>query len=85
MGKVNQKLGTNYQLFNYYGAPDAETVMVAMGSMCDAAEEVAFARRTPRVRKSVWRQSGPIVLLPRERFVAGSARHHQERGSHGPL
>ena len=40
MGKVNQKLGTNYQLFNYYGAPDAETVMVAMGSMCDAAEEV---------------------------------------------
>ena len=40
MGKVNQKLGTNYQLFNYYGVPDAETVMVAMGSMCDAAEEV---------------------------------------------
>ena len=40
MGKVNQRLGTNYQLFNYYGAPDAETVMVAMGSVCDAAEEV---------------------------------------------
>ena len=40
MDKVNQRLGTNYQLFNYYGAPDAETVMVAMGSVCDAAEEV---------------------------------------------
>ena len=40
MDKVNQRLGTNYQLFNYYGAEDAETVMVAMGSVCDAAEEV---------------------------------------------
>ncbi len=40
MDKVNEKIGTDYQLFNYYGAEDAETVMVAMGSMCDAAEEV---------------------------------------------
>ena len=40
MDKVNEKIGTNYKLFNYYGAPDAETVMVAMGSVCDAAEEV---------------------------------------------
>ena len=40
MGKVNEKLGTNYQLFNYYGAPDAERVMIAMGSICDVAEEV---------------------------------------------
>ena len=40
MGKVNEKLGTNYQLFNYYGAPDAERVIVAMGSICDVAEEV---------------------------------------------
>ncbi|MBR4050118.1 MAG: pyruvate:ferredoxin (flavodoxin) oxidoreductase [Clostridia bacterium] len=40
MGKVNEKLGTNYQLFNYYGAPDAERVIVAMGSFCDVAEEV---------------------------------------------
>ncbi|MBR2666655.1 MAG: pyruvate:ferredoxin (flavodoxin) oxidoreductase [Oscillospiraceae bacterium] len=39
MAKVNAKIGTNYQLFNYYGAPDAETVMVAMGSVCDAIEE----------------------------------------------
>ena len=40
MGKVNAKLGTNYQLFNYYGTPDAERVNVAMGSICDVAEEV---------------------------------------------
>ena len=40
MGKINEKLGTNYQLFNYYGAEDAERVIVAMGSICDVAEEV---------------------------------------------
>ena len=40
MGKVNEKLGTDYQLFNYYGAPDAERVIVAMGSICDVIEEV---------------------------------------------
>ena len=39
MAQVNEKIGTDYRLFNYYGAPDAETVMVAMGSLCDAAEE----------------------------------------------
>ena len=40
MGKVNAKLGTNYQLFNYYGAEDADRVIIAMGSICDVAEEV---------------------------------------------
>ena len=40
MAKVNEKLGTDYQLFNYYGAPDADRVIVAMGSICDVAEEV---------------------------------------------
>ena len=40
MGMINDKLGTDYQLFNYYGAPDAERVIVAMGSVCDVAEEV---------------------------------------------
>ena len=38
--KVNEKLGTNYDLFNYYGAPDADRVIVAMGSINDVAEEV---------------------------------------------
>ena len=40
MNKVNEKLGTDYKLFNYYGAADAERVIVAMGSICDVAEEV---------------------------------------------
>ena len=40
MNKVNAKLGTDYKLFNYYGAPDAERIIIAMGSICDVAEEV---------------------------------------------
>ena len=40
MGKINEKLGTNYDLFNYYGAEDADRVIIAMGSICDVAEEV---------------------------------------------
>lgn len=40
MHQVNVKLGTNYELFNYYGAPDADRVIVAMGSFCDVVEEV---------------------------------------------
>ena len=40
MNKVNEKIGTNYKPFNYYGAADAEHVIVAMGSVCDCAEEV---------------------------------------------
>ncbi len=39
MNKVNAKIGTDYKLFNYYGAPDAEKVIVAMGSACDTIEE----------------------------------------------
>ncbi len=40
MDKVNAKIGTDYKLFNYYGAPDADRVIVAMGSICDVCEEV---------------------------------------------
>ncbi len=40
MAKVNAKIGTDYQLFNYYGAPDATDVIVAMGSVVDTIEEV---------------------------------------------
>ena len=39
MDKVNKKIGTDYKLFNYYGAPDAETVIIAMGSVCETIEE----------------------------------------------
>ena len=40
MNQVNARIGTNYKPFNYYGVPNATHVMVAMGSVCDAAEEV---------------------------------------------
>ncbi len=40
MNKVNEKIGSDYKPFNYYGAPDAEQIIVAMGSVCEAAEEV---------------------------------------------
>ena len=39
LDKVNEKVGTDYKLFNYYGAPDAEKVIIAMGSVCDTIEE----------------------------------------------
>ena len=39
MDKVNEKIGTNYKLFNYYGAEDAESVIIAMGSVCDTIDE----------------------------------------------
>lgn len=40
MNKVNEKIGTDYKPFNYYGAPDADKVIVAMGSACETIEEV---------------------------------------------
>lgn len=40
MEKVNMKIGTSYKPFNYYGAEDAEEIIIAMGSVCDAAEEI---------------------------------------------
>ena len=40
MAKINEKLGTDYKLFNYYGAADADRVIIAMGSICDVTEEV---------------------------------------------
>ncbi|HHT96544.1 MAG TPA: pyruvate:ferredoxin (flavodoxin) oxidoreductase [Clostridiales bacterium] len=39
MDKVNEKIGTDYKLFNYYGAEDAEHIIIAMGSVCDTIEE----------------------------------------------
>jgi len=68
MGKVNAKLGTNYQLFNYYGAPDAERVIIAMGSICDVAEEVidylvAQGEKVGLVKVRLYRPFCPEKLL----------------------
>ena len=69
MHQVNAKLGTNYELFNYYGAPDADRVIVAMGSLCDVAEEVidylnAHGEKVGLVKVRLYR---PFVS---EKFVA---------------
>ena len=39
MNQVNAKIGTDYKLFNYYGAEDAESVIIAMGSVCETIDE----------------------------------------------
>ena len=64
MAKVNAKLGTDYQLFNYYGAPDADRVIVAMGSICDVAEEVIdYPDRSRREGRPC--QGPPVPPVPR--------------------
>ena len=68
MGKVNAKLGTDYQLFNYYGAPDADRVIIAMGSICDVAEEVidyltAQGEKVGLVKVRLYRPFCPDKLL----------------------
>ncbi len=68
MKKVNDKLGTNYDLFNYYGAEDADRVIIAMGSVCDVAEEVidyldAMGQKVGLVKVRLYRPWSPKALL----------------------
>ena len=68
MGKINEKLGTDYQLFNYYGAADADRVIIAMGSICDVAEEVidylnAHGEKVGLVKVRLYRPFCPDKLL----------------------
>ena len=68
MAKVNEKLGTNYQLFNYYGAADAERVIVAMGSVNDVIEEVidylnAHGEKVGLVKVRLFRPFCPEKLI----------------------
>lgn len=73
MAKINEKLGTNYDLFNYYGAPDADRVIIAMGSICDVAEEVidyltAKGEKVGLVKVRLyrpWVSSGLLKVLPK--------------------
>ena len=65
MDKVNAKIGTDYKLFNYYGAPDAEHVIIAMGSVNDTIEEtidylVAAGKKVGVVKVRLYR---PFVAL----------------------
>ena len=68
MGKINEKLGTNYDLFNYYGAEDADRVIIAMGSICDVAEEVidyltAAGEKVGLIKVRLYRPWVPAALL----------------------
>ena len=68
MDRINAKLGTDYQLFNYYGAPDADRVIVAMGSICDVAEEVidylnAHGEKVGLVKVRLFRPFAPEKLV----------------------
>ncbi|MGI6105843.1 MAG: pyruvate:ferredoxin (flavodoxin) oxidoreductase [Raoultibacter sp.] len=77
MHQVNEKLGTNYELFNYYGAPDADRVIVAMGSFCDVVEEVidylnAQGQRVGLVKVRLYR---PFVT---EKFMAALPENVQK-------
>jgi pyruvate-ferredoxin/flavodoxin oxidoreductase len=73
MAKVNEKLGTNYDLFNYYGAPDADRVIIAMGSFCDVAEEVidyltAAGEKVGLVKVRLyrpWVSNGLLKVIPK--------------------
>ncbi|MFG6331159.1 MAG: pyruvate:ferredoxin (flavodoxin) oxidoreductase [Lachnospiraceae bacterium] len=68
MDKVNAKIGTNYKLFNYYGAPDAEKVIIAMGSVCDTIEEtidylMAAGRKVGVVKVRLYRPFSAEALI----------------------
>ena len=68
MDMVNAKLGTDYKLFNYYGHPEADRVIVAMGSICDVAEEVidylnAHGEKVGLVKVRLYRPFAPEKLL----------------------
>ncbi len=68
MDKINAKLGTDYKLFNYYGAADADRVIVAMGSICDVAEEVidylnAHGEKVGLVKVRLYRPFAPEKLI----------------------
>ena len=68
MDKINAKLGTDYKLFNYYGAADADRVIIAMGSICDVAEEVidylnAHGEKVGLVKVRLFRPFAPEKLI----------------------
>ena len=68
MDKVNEKIGTNYKLFNYHGAEDAEHVIIAMGSVCDTIDEtvdylLAAGRKVGVVKVRLYRPFSAEALI----------------------
>ena len=83
MGKINEKLGTDYQLFNYYGAADADRVIIAMGSICDVAEEVIDYLNAQR-REGGPHQGPAVPALACGQAARRHPRHLQEDRRAGP-
>ena len=91
MGKVNAKLGTNYQLFNYYGAADADRVIIAMGSICDVAEEVidylnAHGEKVGLIKVRLyrpWRADKLIAAIPETAKKIAVLDRTKEPGAQG--
>ena len=68
MNKVNEKIGTDYKPFNYYGAPDAEHIIIAMGSVCDTIAETvdylnAKGEKVGLVKVHLYRPFSPKYLI----------------------
>ena len=91
MKKVNEKLGTDYDLFNYYGAKDADRVIIAMGSVCDVAEEVidyltAAGEKVGLVKVRLyrpWVSSALLKVLPKTAKKVAVLDRTKEPGSLG--
>ena len=91
MNQVNAKIGTDYKLFNYYGAPDAERVIVAMGSICDVAEEVidylmAKGEKVGLIKVRLYRPFVPeklVAVLPKTAKKIAVLDRTKEPGSLG--
>ena len=91
MKKVNEKLGTNYDLFNYYGAEDADRVIIAMGSVTDVAEEVidyltAKGEKVGLIKVRLyrpWVSSALLKVLPKTAKKVAVLDRTKEPGSLG--
>ncbi|MCR4697159.1 MAG: pyruvate:ferredoxin (flavodoxin) oxidoreductase [Lachnospiraceae bacterium] len=91
MKKINAKLGTDYDLFNYYGAADADRVIIAMGSVCDVTEEVidyltAKGEKVGLIKVRLyrpWVSSALLKVLPKTAKKVAVLDRTKEPGSLG--
>ena len=91
MGEMNRLTGRDYRLFNYYGAPDAEHVVIAMGSVCDCLKEVveylnARGRKTGLIQVHLYRPFSVkhlLAALPESCRVLTALDRTKDAGSNG--
>ena len=91
MGEMNRLTGRDYRLFNYYGAPDAEHVVIAMGSVCDCLKEVveylnARGRKTGLIQVHLYRPFSVqhlLAALPESCRVLTALDRTKEAGANG--